>query len=138
MDLNALPNAYSRSSSRGEQHIILVPSNSDRPLLLLAGEIVTGGKQDRVIGADRIVPPKSDPVDLSVFPVDPATWVSTAAKPSSANVEVADGAARRTKCPAMAAKNQQQVWDQVAAAREAAETASNLAVSPGASQPALT
>jgi hypothetical protein len=28
---------------------------------------VTGGKQDRVIGKDRIVPPESDPVDLGVF-----------------------------------------------------------------------
>ncbi|MGA8865566.1 MAG: DUF6569 family protein, partial [Candidatus Sulfotelmatobacter sp.] len=35
-------------------NLVLI-NNSKRPLLLLAGEIVTGGKQDRVIGKDRIV-----------------------------------------------------------------------------------
>ena len=55
----------------------MLVNNSKRPLLLLAGEIVTGGKQDRVIGKDRIVPAESDPVDLSVFCVEPGRWVAT-------------------------------------------------------------
>ena len=46
-------------------------------MLLLAGEIVAGGKQDRVIGKDRIVPAESDPVDLGVFCVEPGRWVAT-------------------------------------------------------------
>src|SRR5947209_9843591 len=58
---------------------LVLINNSKRPLLLLAGEIVTGGKQDRVIGKDRIVPPESDPVDLSVFCVEPGRWVATSA-----------------------------------------------------------
>ena len=56
---------------------LVLINNSKRPLLLLAGEIVTGGKQDRVIGKDRIVPAESDPVDLSVFCVEPGRWVAT-------------------------------------------------------------
>src|SRR5579863_4915981 len=56
---------------------LVLINNSRRPLLLLAGEIVAGGKQDRVIGKDRIVPPESDPVDLSVFCVEPGRWVAT-------------------------------------------------------------
>ncbi len=56
---------------------LVLVNNSRRPLLLLAGEIVSGGKQDRVIGKDRIVPPESDPVDLSVFCVEPGRWVAT-------------------------------------------------------------
>jgi hypothetical protein len=56
---------------------LVLVNNSRRPLLLLAGEIVTGGKQDRVIGKDRIVPAESDPVDLSVFCVEPGRWVAT-------------------------------------------------------------
>src|SRR4051812_35427655 len=46
---------------------LVLVNNSKRPLILLAGEIVTGGKQDRVIGKDRIVPGESDPIDLGVF-----------------------------------------------------------------------
>jgi hypothetical protein len=58
---------------------LVLVNNSKRPLLLLAGEIVTGGKQDRVIGKDRIVPAESEPVDLSVFCVEPGRWVAKSA-----------------------------------------------------------
>jgi hypothetical protein len=59
-----------------EVNRLVLINNSKRPLLLLAGEIVAGGKQDRVIGKDRIVPPESDPVDLDVFCVEPGRWVA--------------------------------------------------------------
>jgi len=65
-----------RRESAEVNRLVLI-NNSKRPLLLLAGEIVTGGKQDRVIGKDRIVPAESDPVDLSVFCVEPGRWVAT-------------------------------------------------------------
>ncbi len=64
-----------RSDGAQVNRLVLV-NNSKRPLLLLAGEIVTGGKQDRVIGKDRIVPAESDPVDLSVFCVEPGRWIA--------------------------------------------------------------
>ena len=54
-----------------EVNRLVLVNNSKRPLLLLAGEIVAGGKQDRVIGMDRIVPSESDPIDLNVFCVEP-------------------------------------------------------------------
>lgn len=50
---------------------LVLVNNSKRPLLLLASEIVTGAKQDRIIGKDRLVPLESDPVDLRVFCVEP-------------------------------------------------------------------
>src|ERR1700682_5122596 len=63
-----------------EVNRLVLVNNSKRPLLLLAGEIVTGVKQDRVIGKDRIFPPESDPVDLSVFCVEPGRWVAANGK----------------------------------------------------------
>ena len=60
-----------------EVNRLVLVNNSKRPLLLLAGEIVSGGKQDRVIGKDRIIPAESDPIDLSVFCVEPGRWVAT-------------------------------------------------------------
>jgi len=98
---------------------LVLVNNSDRPLLLLAGEIVTGGKQDRVVGKDRIVPGNSDPVDLSVFCVEPGRWTGTSAqfggiasgKPQSAYVtQMAQPSVRKE---AMADKDQQKVWAQV-------------------------
>ena len=93
-----------------EVNRLLLYNNSDRPLLLLAGEIVTGGKQDRVIGSDRIVPPKSGPVDLSVFCVEPGRWTGATPVFGSLGEQMAQPEVR---APAMADKNQQAVWDSV-------------------------
>ena len=103
--------------STAEVNRLVLVNNSDRPLLLLAGEIVTGGKQDRVIGADRLVPAHSDPIDLSVFCVEHGRWVAQSDQFSSMKSQMAQPSVRM---PAMAAKNQQQVWDKVAAARNSA------------------
>ena len=99
----------------GEVNRLVLVNNSDRPLLLLAGEVVTGGKQDRVIGVDRIVPPKSEPVDLSVFCVEPGRWVATSDHFSSMSSAMVQPSVRM---PAMAMKSQQDVWANVGAARE--------------------
>ncbi len=50
---------------------------SRRPLLLLAGELVSGGKQDRVIGKDRIVPAGAPPLPLDVFCVEHGRWTGS-------------------------------------------------------------
>jgi hypothetical protein len=98
---------------------LVLVNNSDRPLLLLAGEIVTGGKQDRVVGKDRIVPPNSDPVDLSVFCVEPGRWTGTSAQfggIGSGNGQrgyVTQMAQPSVRSKAMADKNQQEVWSEV-------------------------
>ena len=93
---------------------LVLVNNSKRPLLLLAGEIVTGGKQDRVIGKDRIVPAESEPVDLGVFCVEPGRWV---AKSASFGVLGGNMAAPSVRMRAMKDKDQQQVWDSVRSAQ---------------------
>ena len=108
-----------------EVNRLVLVNNSKRPLLLLAGEIVTGGKQDRVIGKDRIVPAESDPVDLSVFCVEPGRWVPTNGKyefGSAGGVVGGLVAAPVVRSKAMAAKDQQQVWDSVRSSQRAMAT----------------
>jgi hypothetical protein len=53
---------------------LVLINRSRRPLLLLAGELVSGGKQDRVIGKDRIVPIGAPPLPLNVFCVEHGRW----------------------------------------------------------------
>jgi hypothetical protein len=53
---------------------LVLVNRSKRPLLLLAGELVSGGKQDRVIGKDRIVPVGAEPLALDVFCVEHGRW----------------------------------------------------------------
>ena len=106
---------YPAIGSRGaEVNRLVLMNNSDRPLILLAGEIVTGGKQDRVVGKDRIVPAKSDPIDLGVFCVEPHRWVETSAHFGGLGFSMAQPSVR---LKAMADKNQQAVWDEVAKSR---------------------
>ncbi len=105
-----------------EVNRLVLVNNSKRPLLLLAGEIVTGGKQDRVIGKDRIVPAESDPVDLSVFCVEPGRWVPANGKYEFSNAPGAVNgllASPVVRSKAMAAKDQQQVWDSVRSSQRA-------------------
>src|SRR5579864_9106624 len=99
---------------------LVLVNNSDRPLLLLAGEIVTGGHQDRVVGKDRIVPAQSDPIELGVFCVEPGRWTGASAKFSSLGAQMAQPSVR---AKAMVDKNQQAVWDQVYASRTAVAAA---------------
>lgn len=108
-----------------EVNRLVLVNNSKRPLLLLAGEIVTGGKQDRVIGKDRIVPAESDPIDLSVFCVEPGRWVASSEHFGASEAMYGGSGASKTVPPmammaqpsvrakAMADKNQSEVWDAV-------------------------
>ena len=107
---------------------LVLVNNSKRPLILLAGEIVTGGKQDRVIGKDRIIPAESDPIDLGVFCVEPGRWTGSSAKFDSRNGEMAQPAVR---AKAMAEKDQAQVWSEVGKAREAMSAAVPAPAAPG-------
>jgi hypothetical protein len=53
---------------------LVLVNHGKRPLLLLAGELVSGGKQDRVIAKDRIIAPFSEPLPLNVFCVEHGRW----------------------------------------------------------------
>jgi hypothetical protein len=89
-------------------------NQSDRPLILLAGEIVTGGKQDRIVGKDRIIPAHSEPVALSVFCVEPHRWTETSAKFGTLHFSMAQPSVR---AKAMVDESQQEVWNEVAKSR---------------------
>ena len=131
-----------------EVNRLVLINNGKRPLLLLAGEIVTGGKQDRVIGKDRIVPPESDPVDLSVFCVEPGRWVASSEHfgTSGATYGGAIGGSTHgaavpgtmmaqpsVRAKAMGDKDQNQVWAEVKKQQQAMETVEVVAGAPRAS-----
>jgi hypothetical protein len=104
---------------------LVLVNRSRRPLLLLAGEIVTGGKQDRIIAKDRIVPADADPIDLSVFCIEPGRWTGATASfgasaPAAAKSFMVQPEVREK---AMAAQDQQQVWNSVRGAISTMEVA---------------
>lgn len=49
-------------------------NKSGKKLLLLAGEVIVGGRQDRIVQDDLVVPPVSVPISLNVFCVEHGRW----------------------------------------------------------------
>jgi len=119
---------------QGDQvNTLVLINHSKRPLVLLAGEIVTGGKQDRIVASDRIVPSDSNPVDLSVFCVEHGRWTETSDKFGASAKAPAQSfmVQPRVRQQAMVAKDQQQVWNAVGGA----VSAMAYAAAPAATQP---
>src|SRR6267378_4312569 len=95
------------TTSASVNQLVLI-NRSKRPLLLLAGELVSGGKQDRVIGKDRIVPVGAPPLPLDVFCVEHGRWTGSsqfAAAKTIVHPSVRERAAVDQK--------QTEVWDAV-------------------------
>ena len=67
-----------RVTEKGEGSVpeLLVENRADEPIFLLAGEIVKGGKQNRVIAQDVLLAPRSGPISLGVFCVEQGRWVN--------------------------------------------------------------
>ncbi len=124
------PRGAATLAYRGDQvNTLVLVNNSKRPLLLLAGEIVTGGKQDRVIAKDRIVPAGGDPIDLSVFCIEHGRWTESSEK-FGATAKTSTGSFMvqpTVRQEAMVAKDQQQVWNSVNGAISTMATAATPA-----------
>jgi hypothetical protein len=114
----ALPQ-YNTSASVNQ--LVLI-NRGKRPVVLLAGELVSGGKQDRIIAKDRIVAPGSDPLPLDVFCVEHGRW-SSGLQFSAANTMVHPSVREQ----AAVNQSQTEVWDSVRKG-----TTSNVTAAPSA------
>jgi hypothetical protein len=97
---------------------LVLLNRSKRPLLLLAGELVSGGKQDRVIGKDRIVPVGAPPLPLDVFCVEHGRW--TGSSQFAAALTIVHPSVREK---AAVDQKQTEVWDAVRSGSTAAKPA---------------
>jgi len=69
------PVAIPEERGASVNQLVLINRGS-KPLILLAGELVSGGKQDRIISKDRIIPVGAQPLPLDVFCVEQGRWSS--------------------------------------------------------------
>jgi hypothetical protein len=77
-----------QQSSGAEVNRLVLINRGKKPVILLAGEIVSGGRQDRIVGKDRIVPAGGPPLPLDVFCVEEGRWTGGSAKFAAANTMV--------------------------------------------------
>lgn len=101
-----------RETAEGNVGSLVVENRSDRWLFLHAADIVTGGKQDRTIASDVVVPPGSPPVAIDAFCVERGRWSGAAEAAFDENTAMASGAALKLRIQ----KDQDQiaVWAEVA------------------------
>lgn len=104
---------------------LVLINRSKRPLLLLAGELVSGGKQDRVIGKDRIVPVGAPPLPLDVFCVEHGRW--TGSSQFAAAMTIVHPSVREK---AAVDQKQTEVWDAVRSGSKAKAPAAVVAAPP--------
>ena len=106
---NGRPVAVPQYNSGASVSQLVLINRSKRPLLLLAGELVSGGKQDRIIGKDRIVPVGSEPLPLDVFCVEHGRWTGASSQFIASKTIVHPSVREK----AAVAGDQQEVWDAV-------------------------
>lgn len=66
--------SQAQAQPQAEVNRLSLRNGSGRPLILIAGEMLLGGQQDRIDAIDRIVPPSQAPTQLAVFCVEPGRW----------------------------------------------------------------
>jgi hypothetical protein len=132
-----------RVSDDADVNKLAVTNRSGKMLVLIAGELLVGGKQDRIVGNDCIVSSTNKPVSINVFCVEHGRWSEEASFGQNRSVASGTGdgpgsgggigsgsGAGRGAAPPMAAiampnlrakaqaeKSQSAVWNEVAKAQ---------------------
>lgn len=121
-------------SANGTVNTLYIENTSNDTIMIMAGEVVKGGKQDRVLAQDMVLLPHSGKQDISVFCVEHGRWQYSEESQKANNTfygysKVSTMSVRKV---AVVDKNQQKVWDNVAQV-----TAKNKASSSSGSYTAL-
>jgi len=66
-----------RSIDNARVNTLSLTNRTGRTLVLLAGEMLIGGKQDRIVDQDQLIPPVERPIALGVFCVEHGRWHGT-------------------------------------------------------------
>ena len=90
----------------------------DTEIFVLSGDIVKGGKQDRVINITFLVPPLSGRIPIAAFCVEHGRWTARAGEAAGGFVASDQQlATRELKLAVRHKSEQQEVWNEVAAAQ---------------------
>jgi hypothetical protein len=111
----------------GDVNELAVENKSkDRTLFIQAGDIVKGGRQDRVLSVDLILPPGSGKIPITAFCIEQGRW-SARGQESAQQFASAEKslAGKDLKLAAKSKRSQTEVWNAVA------ETQAKLAASVG-------
>lgn len=98
-----------RETGRGEVAKLLVENRGNAPVLLMAGEILTGGKQNRTLRQDVLLPPRSGEFVLPAYCVEEGRWRDKTTKFGTEGSLAHPGLRKK----ALEAAPQSRVWEEV-------------------------
>lgn len=75
----------------GEVNRLMVVNNSDKPLYLMPGEIIYGGKQNRTIGEELVIQPTKKPVAIDAYCVEQGRWAGRSIETTTQHLAQSDG-----------------------------------------------
>ncbi|MEP6718399.1 MAG: DUF6569 family protein [bacterium] len=98
---------------------LAIQNLSSEDVYVQAGDIVKGGQQDRMIGVDLIVPPKSGKMPISAFCVEHGRWSGRGTERAGVFNSSSDAVAtREIKLAAKSSNSQGAVWENVRLAQD--------------------
>jgi hypothetical protein len=104
-----------QEKDRAEVNTVRVRNEGSRPVFIMAGEIMSGSKQDRTVRRDALIPAGSGWVDLPVYCVEAGRWTQKTPYFGSRRAL----ASPSLRADAYAGAGQQRIWDQVDRAAKA-------------------
>ena len=120
-------------SSSGSVNKLAVTNNSKKTVFIMAGEIMSGSKQDRVLQNDVLLPPMSGKVLVDVYCVEHGRWTYKSDKfytrNQAANISVRQAAKEK--------KSQSAVWDSVAKTNKSFDAAPSGSLSESYNAPEM-
>ncbi|HUR12131.1 MAG TPA: DUF6569 family protein [Flavitalea sp.] len=108
----------------GTVNELVIENISADTIIVIPGEIIKGGKQDRVINQDMVLSPKSGKKKLPVFCVESGRWSSRNDKEEEFNDHFTVGASSLRKVVEKDA-DQSKVWSKVAEINQKNKTSSS-------------
>lgn len=105
---------YQNGRSGAEVNTLYIENVATDTILILAGEVVQGGKQDRMIAQDIMLYPRSGKKPVSVFCVEHGRW--QARKDDMSFNQYYTISSNEVRKAGTVNKNQQEVWNKVSEA----------------------
>ena len=103
----------------GDVNELEVENVSEKPVFIQSGDIVKGGRQDRVLQFDVVIQPKSGRMSIAAFCVEQGRWSGRGEENvvafSSSKKQLAT---KELKLAAKLRSSQQEVWEEVASVQE--------------------
>jgi hypothetical protein len=118
--------------------LVLENTSPEREVFIQSGDIVKGGKQDRVLSVDIIVPARSGKMAIEAFCVESGRWRQRGDEDAGAFASSNDRiVSKALKLAAGKDRSQAEVWKKVAEAQDKLSTSLGTRVDASASQSSL-